>query len=201
MGYHQYSPGCYVGIHDNLVSEKPIITKKCLDYRETCWTENYQDEPVVIWNRWVVTNVHLDQSSPLRKKWYQFHWAHGEKGKVFFESKSWWDVCLVGEIVLFGLWKAFMNLFLAGLNLFHKPIVSWLDGAFCRHHCRWRSNIFFLFCNLLLLDSRCWGCSGCSNLMCILWTYCEGDEFCSMRYYLVALFWWNNSHNSLWYLV
>jgi hypothetical protein len=38
--------------------------------------------------------------------------------------------------VLLGLWKVVMNLLLAGLNLFHQPVVSWLDGALCRHHRR-----------------------------------------------------------------
>jgi hypothetical protein len=38
--------------------------------------------------------------------------------------------------VLLGLWKAVTNLLLVGLNLFHQPVVSGLDGALCRHHRR-----------------------------------------------------------------
>jgi hypothetical protein len=30
---------------------------------------------------------------------------------------------------------------------------------------------------------------------------CEEDEFCSMRDYLVARFWWDSSQNYLWYPV
>jgi len=110
-------------------------------------------------------------------------------------------VCLVGEVVLLGLWNTVTNLLLAGLNMFHEPIVSVFDGAFCRHHCRWRNNIFFLFDNQFLLDRRCLGCSGCSGIFCILWTYCEEDEFHSMRDYLATQFWWSNNQNYLWYLI
>ena len=117
------------------------------------------------------------------------------KRKAFSESESWWVACLVGEVVLLGMWKAITNLLLAGLNLFHQPIVSEIEGALCRHHCRWRNNIFYLFSNLLLLDRRYWGCSGCSGLLFILWTYCEEVEFNSMRDYLAALFWWCSSRN------
>jgi len=61
MGDQQYPPGCCVGIQDSLKSAEPIIKNKCPHYRETCWTENFQDEQVGIWNRWVATNIHLDQ--------------------------------------------------------------------------------------------------------------------------------------------
>ena len=46
-----------------------------------CWTENYQDEPVGIYNIWVATNIHLDQSSPLRKQWYPLCECPGKRGK------------------------------------------------------------------------------------------------------------------------
>ena len=123
------------------------------------------------------------------------------RGKEFFESKSWWVVCLVGEVVMLGLWKIVTNMFLVGLNILHQPVVFGFDGELCRHHCRLRNNIFFLFDNLFLLDRRCLGDNGCSVLLCILWTVCEEDEFCNMRDYLATLFWWNSSHNYLWYLV
>jgi hypothetical protein len=57
--------------------------------------------------------------------------------------------------VLLGLWKDVTNLLLAGLNLFHQPVVVVLDGELCRHHHRGRNNISFLFCNMLLLDKKC----------------------------------------------
>lgn len=119
-----------------------------------------------------------------------------EEGKSFSESESWWVVFFVGEVVFLGLWKTVTNLLLAGLKILHQPVVSGFDRALCRHHCRWRNNIFFIFENLFLLDRRCWGCSGCSGILCMLWTDYEEDEFFSMRDYLVALLWWSNN---LWY--
>jgi hypothetical protein len=57
-----------------------------------------------------------------------------KRGEKF--SESWRVACLVGEVVLLGLWKVFTNLLLAGLNLFHQPVVSRINRALCRHHCR-----------------------------------------------------------------
>jgi hypothetical protein len=52
-------------------------------------------------------------------------------------------------------------------------------------------------------DRRCRGlnCSGCNVLLFPFRTDCEEAEFCSMRYYLATLFWWNNSWNYFWYSV
>jgi hypothetical protein len=37
---------------------------------------------------------------------------------------------------MLGLWKVFMNLLLAGLNMFHQPAVFRIDGELCMNHCR-----------------------------------------------------------------
>jgi hypothetical protein len=37
---------------------------------------------------------------------------------------------------MLGMWKVVTNLLLAGLNLFHQPVVSGLGGALCRHQRR-----------------------------------------------------------------
>jgi hypothetical protein len=71
---------------------------------------------------------------------------------------------------------------------------------------RCAEGIFALFCNLvdlLLFDRRCLGrgYSGCSVLLFSFLTDCEEAKFCSMRYYLAALFRWNSSWNYLWYSV
>ena len=50
-----------VTLFQHLESAEPTITKRCHHYRETCLTENCQDEPSGIWNRWVAINIHLDQ--------------------------------------------------------------------------------------------------------------------------------------------
>ena len=149
------------------------------------------------WRRWVATDIHLDQSSRIRKQWSPLHWVHGGEGKAIVESESWWVACLVGTVALLGLLKVVMNLWLEWLDLFNQSgYMRWLCAE----------GIFVLCCNLvdlLLVDRRCLGqgCSGCSILLFPFWIDCGEDEFCSMRYYLVALFRWENSWNYLWYPV
>ena len=83
MGGHQYPPGFYVGIQDSLVSVEPIITNKCPHYKETSWTENCPVDPVGIWNRWVATNIHLYQSSPLGRNGLHCVECPGKRGNGF----------------------------------------------------------------------------------------------------------------------
>jgi len=134
------------------------------------------------WKRWVAINIHLDQSSFLRKQCSSLHWVPRGEGKAFVESASWWVACLVGDVALLNLWKFVTKLL--RLRLFNKS--SYTRG--------WCAEGIFSLCynlvDLLLLDRRCLGrgCSGCSVLMFPFWTDCEEVEFCSMGYYLVALF-------------
>jgi hypothetical protein len=109
---------------------------------------------------------------------------------VIVVTESWCVDCLVGDVAL---WKVVKNLLLMGLNLFNQ-------SGYMR--CLCAEGIFSLCCNifnLLLLDRRCLG-QGCSGLSILLFTFrtdCEEVEFCSMRYYLVALFRWDSSWNYL----
>ena len=117
------------------------------------------------------------------------------RGKSIAESESWWVACLVGTVALLGLLKVVTNLWLEGLDLFNQSgYMIWIFA-------KW---IFTLCCNLvnlLLLDRRfldqC--CSGYSVLLFTFWIDCEEVEFCSIIYYLVALFRWDNSWNYLLY--
>ena len=148
-----------------------------------------------IWKRWVAPDIHLDQSSLLRKQWSPLRWFPGAEGKTFVESASWWVACLAGDVTLLSLWKSVTNpLWLRLLN----------KSRYMRGRCA--EGIFALCCSLfdlLLLDRRCLGqgCSGCSVILFSFWTDCEEAEFCSMRYFIVTLFRWNNSCNYLWYSV
>ena len=151
--------------------------------------------PVGIWNRWLATNIHLDQSSPLRKQWYPLCWVLGREGKTFSKSASWWAACPVGDVALLSLWKSITKLLRS--RLFNKSI--YMTG-------RCAEGIFALCysdVDLLLLDRRCLGrgCSGCSVLLLSFWTDCEEAKFGSMRYYLATLFMWNSSWNYLWYSI
>jgi len=145
------------------------------------------------WKRWVAIDIHLDQSSLLRKKWSPLCWAPRGEGKAIAKFECWWSACLAGEVALLSLLKAITNLWLEGLDLFNQ-------SGYMR--CLCAEGIFTLCCNLvdlLLLDRRCLGrgYSGCSILLFTFWTDCEEIEFCSMRYYLGELFKWNNSQNYL----
>jgi len=149
------------------------------------------------WKRWMANDIHMDQSSLLRKQWYPLCWVPGGEEKVSVESASWWVACLVGEVALLSLLKVVMNMWLEGLDLFNQ---SGYMRLFCAE------GIFTLCCNLvnlLLLDKRSLrqDCSGCSILLFTFWIDCEEDEFCSMIYYLPALFRWNSSQNYLWYSI
>ena len=145
--------------------------------------------------RWVATDIHLDQSSLLRKQWSPLRWVLRGEGKAFVEYASWWAAFLPGDVALLSLWKFGTNLL--RLRPFNK-------SGYIRGWCA--EGIFALCCNLfdlLLFDRRCfgWGCSGCIVLLFSFWKYCEEAKFCSMRYYLAALFRWNSSWNYLWYSV
>ena len=149
------------------------------------------------WRRFVATDIHLDQSSLLRKQWSPLRWVHEGEGKAIAKSESWWYACLAGDVALLSLLKAITSLWLEGLDLFNQfGYFRWLCAE----------GIFVLCCNLvdlLLVDRRCLGrgCSGCSILLFPFWTDYGEEEFCSMRYYLVALFRSGSSWNYLCYPV
>ena len=71
-----------------------------------------------IWKRWLALDIHLDQSSLLRKQWSPMRWVPRGEGKAFVESTSWWAACLVREVTLLSLWNSVTNLWLEGLDLF-----------------------------------------------------------------------------------
>ena len=58
----------------------------------------------------MATDIHLDQSSLLRKRWSPLRWFPGGEGKAFAESASWWVAFLTGDVALLSLWKSIMNL-------------------------------------------------------------------------------------------
>jgi hypothetical protein len=97
--------------------------------------------------------------------------------------------------VLLSLWMFVTNLF--KMKPFKK--LGYMRG-------RCAKGIFSLCCNLfdfLFFDRKFLGqgYSGCSVLLFSFLTDCEEAKFCSMRYYLPALFRSNSSFNYLWYSV
>ena len=62
------------------------------------------------WDRWVATNIHLDDSSPLRKQWSQFRWVHPWDEEAYADLGLLWAVLqslmcpkMVGSMVDNGL--------------------------------------------------------------------------------------------------
>jgi hypothetical protein len=73
--------------------------------RKTAKVENFV---MSLWNRWVATDVHLDQSSLLRKQWSPLCLISRGEGEE------------VGEVAFLGLWKVVENLMFEGLDLFNQ---------------------------------------------------------------------------------
>jgi len=162
--------------------------------RKTAKVKNFV---LIQWNKWVATDIHLDQSSLHGKQWSPLRWVSRGEGEVFVELEPWWVVCLAGEVALLGLWKVIQNLMFEGLDIFNQfGYMRWLCAKRIVALC-------YNLVDLLLLDRRCLylGCSGCSVLLCTFWIDCEEAEFFSMRYYLATMFRWDNSWKYLWYFV
>ena len=127
---------------------------------------NYQNCLKLFWasfKSWVAIDIHLDQSSLLRKQWSPLCWVLGGEGEAFTESESWWAPCLAGDVVLLGLWKAVKNLLLEGLNLFNRSgymRFMWAEGIFV---------LCYSLVDLLLLDRRCLGRGYFVHLLNKLW--------------------------------
>ena len=78
----QNNPGCFG--HEKLPKKLPI------------WNNCFE---LVEW--WVASDIHLDQSSPLRWKWSLLCWVPPSDEETFVELDSWWATCLDGVVALF----------------------------------------------------------------------------------------------------
>ena len=59
------------------------------------------------WKRWVATNIHLDQSSLLKKKFSPLHWVPPSNEEIYVEFGPAWATCLsAGAALLWRLDKA-----------------------------------------------------------------------------------------------
>ena len=67
---------------------------------------------LIEWKMWFTTKIHLDHSSPLRKKWSPLCQVPSGDGETFVESKSWLVACLVEVDVLLVIfiWRDVMNM-------------------------------------------------------------------------------------------
>jgi hypothetical protein len=68
----------------------------------------------------VATGFHLDNSSPLRKKWNPLGQVLVEDGEAFSESEPGRTSCLAEEVVLLSLLKVVMTPLLEGLDSFNR---------------------------------------------------------------------------------
>ena len=147
----------------------------------------YQDhrlEMLIQWKRWLATEIHLDHSSPLKKKRSPLCQVPLGDGETSARSEAWCVSCLAEKVVLLSLLKAVMNLLLEGLDPFNQSscmiylsvrglcqgicnmksmkgfVINLLDWAVWRHPRRCNKNILVLFYNpidFLLLDRKVLG--------------------------------------------
>ena len=169
-------------------------------YRRTVLShKNLLKEPS--WNMWVATNIHLDQSSLLRKQWYPLHWVPREEGKACLLNMNLGELlALLEKLHYLVCGRFFMNLLLA----WGWPVPPTVVSRF-----RWGIAVgtivglqyLLSLVNLLLLDRRCWGRSGCSAV-----SFCASFEqivkkmnFVVWEITLQALFGGTVVRNYLWY--
>ena len=184
--------------------------------------QNHRLKMVIQWKRWMANVFHLDHSSPLRKQWSPLHQVPLGYINNNAKYEAWCTACLAKEVVLLSLLEHVMTLLLEGLDPFNQfnCMIYLSVGGLCRWRCSMKSMkgyvitlldwevwryprrcnkkilvlVYNLF-NLLLLDRNVlgWGCSGYSVLLFTFWLDFEEAKLCSMRDYLVAFFWWENS--------
>jgi hypothetical protein len=82
--------------------------------------QNHRLKMVIQWKRWMATEIHLDHSSPLRKKWSPLRQVPLGNGDTSSKSEAWCVACLVEEVIMLSLLKDVMNLLLKGLDLFEQ---------------------------------------------------------------------------------
>ena len=82
--------------------------------------QNHRLKMVIEWKRWMATEIHLDHSSPLRKKWSPLCQVPLGDGETSTKFESWCISFLAEEVFLLSLLKVVMNLFLEGLDPFNQ---------------------------------------------------------------------------------
>jgi hypothetical protein len=81
--------------------------------------QNHRLKMVIQWKRLMVTEIHVDHSSPLRKKWSPLRQVPMGDGETSVKSEAWCVACLIEEVVMLRLWKVVMKLLLEGLDMFN----------------------------------------------------------------------------------
>jgi hypothetical protein len=74
--------------------------------------QNHMLEMLIKCKRWMAIDIHMDHSSPLRKKWSPLCQVPSGDGETFVESESWLVACLVEVDVLLVIfiWRDVMNM-------------------------------------------------------------------------------------------
>ena len=95
-----------VGIHCKNDAKKTSFSASKQPWKFRTWKTT---KKLPIWNNcfdllewWVATDIHLDQSSPLRRKWSPLHWVPPLDGETSIELDYWWAIFLGGVATL--LW-------------------------------------------------------------------------------------------------
>jgi hypothetical protein len=96
--------------------------------------QNHRLKMVIQWKRLMAIEIHLDHSSPLKKKWSPLHRFPLGDGETYSKFESWCVSCLAKEVVMLSLLKVVMNLLLEGLDLFDQSscMIYLSMGGICR---------------------------------------------------------------------
>jgi hypothetical protein len=94
--------------------------------------QNHRLKMVIQWKMWMATEIHLDHSSPLRKKWSPLHQVTLGYEDTSAKYEAWCDTFLVEEFFMLSLLKVFMNLLLEGwiysTNIVSQSTQVWMES-------------------------------------------------------------------------
>ena len=144
------------------------------------------------WNRWVATNIHLDQYSLLMKQWSPLHWVPPSDEEIYVEFGLEWATCLGAGVAL--LW--WLNK--AGSFVVKCPWSIWS----LYYHCMpiIGSRGWALLVSVVLLRLRCPIMVGNKNKGDPRWTLGAGqgkEECCAQKNYPPWPWWWCTVHNGV----
>ena len=143
------------------------------------------------WNRWVDTNIRMDQSSPLRNQWSPLHWVPPSE-EISTEFGPGWDTCLGAGVAL--LWQ---------LDKVGSFVVEWPWFVFPKYD-HWIHVVciqgWALLVSIVLLLLRCPIMVGNKGEVDPRWTLgaSQGKEECwARKNYHPHPWWWCMVHNKV----
>jgi hypothetical protein len=127
-----------LGPQNDFGSSRPEKLLKIVNCQKLFWAS---------WKRWVATDIHLDQSFLLRKKWSPLRWVPPSDEEIFVEFGPGWATCLGAGVAL--LWRLDKD----GSFAIECPWYVCPQSDHCMHFvCNW---VWALLVSFVLLLLRC----------------------------------------------